>query len=149
MGASRAIQEAIYATLRGSGTLAGLLAADAYEGSPSGAAVYDHVPQMPAAEALENFPYVVIGDDTAVEFDTDLVRGQETTVTLHVWDRRRGRRRVKEIIDALYDLLHENYLAISGQQTVLCFWEFTESVPDPDVLTQHGVIRFRIVTQEG
>jgi len=148
VGASVGIQEAIYALLRGDATLIGLLAADLYEGSPSGPAVYDHVLQADESEDSANFPYVVIGDDTAAEFDTDDVDGEETTIVLHIWDRRRGRRRVKQIRDAIYNLVHGTQLDVSGQSTVLCYFEFSESIPDHDPLTQHGVIRFRIVTQE-
>lgn len=148
MSAQLAIQQALYSLLRGDATLRTLLAEDASEGSPTAPAIYDHVPQIPASEDVAKFPYVVIGDDTAIPADTDDVDGQETTVTLHVWDRRRGRKRVKQVLDALYNLLHEASLTVSQQNFVYCFWEFSESIPDADVLSQHAVTRFRIVTQE-
>lgn len=147
MSAALAIQQAVYALLRGDSTLRGLLAVDALEGSPTAPAVYDHVPQADAPEDSAEFPYIVIGDDTAAQFDTDDVDGQETTITLHVWDRRRGRKRVKQVLDAVYGALHDVSLSISGQHHVLCLWEYSETVPDPDVLVQHAVTRFRILTQ--
>lgn len=148
MSAELAIQKAIYARLRSDSTLRGLLAEDLYEGSPTGAAVYDHVPQPDEAEDESLFPYVVIGDHTAIPFDTDDVNGQETTITLHVWDRRAGRARAKEIVVAIYASLHNAALSVEGQSTVFCYWEFGESIPDPDFMTQHEATRFRIVTQE-
>lgn len=148
MSAELAIQEALYRTLRADANLAALLAVDVYEGSPTGSAVYDHVEQVPASEDDSKFPYVVVGDDTAAEFDTDDVLGQETTVTLHIWDRYRGRKRVKQIGVVIYALLHTFLIPVVGQNTVYCYWEFSGSVPDSDPMTQHQVMRFRIVTQQ-
>jgi hypothetical protein len=148
MGAALAVQQAVFDKLRVNSTLASLLAESVLAGSPTEPAIYDAPPQQQESEAASFFPYVVIGDDTAAEFDTDDVNGQETTITLHVWSRYRGKREVKLVIDALYDALHDVSLTIAGQSTVYCFWEFAESVPDPDPLIQHGVTRFRIATQE-
>lgn len=148
MSASAPIQVAIYERLRAAASLLTLLAADVYEGSPIAPAVYDHVPQPDAAEDVSLFPYVVIGDDTAAEFDTDDVDGQETTITLHIWDKRRGRIRAKRIADAIYAVLHDAALDVAGHDTIYCFFEFGESVPDPDPLTQHEVVRYRIATQQ-
>lgn len=148
MGAAFAVQVAVFDRLRADATLAGLLADSVIAGSPTEPAIYDHVPQAQLSEDPSQFPYVVIGDDTAGEFDTDDVNGQETTVTLHIWSRYRGKKEVKQIADAIYDALHDATLAISGQNAIYCFWEFAESVPESDVLVQHEVTRFRIVTQE-
>lgn len=148
MGASLAVQQAMYTALRNGAALAALLADDARGGSPSEPAVYDEVPQTIKPENPLFFPYVVVGDDTAIQFDTDDVRGEEATVTLHIWDRRRGRKRCKQIVDAIYDLLHDTDLDVHGQHTVLCFWEFSASVPDPEPLIQHYVTRFRVITQQ-
>lgn len=145
--ASLAIQQCLYALLRGDTTLRSLLATDQHEGSPTMPAVYDHVPQPDDPEDTSLFPYIVIGDDTAVQFDTDDLDGEETTITLHIWDKRRGRKRVKQIRDATYNALHTTMLDVSGTNAIFCYFEYSESVPDPDPLTQHGVIRFRIVTQ--
>lgn len=148
MGASLSLQQAILNLLRANAPLAALLAPSSLPGSPTYPAIYDIPPQQQISEDPSKFPYVVIGDDTAAEFDTDDRNGQETTVTLHVWSRYRGKKEVKQIIDALYTALHTLQLSIQGQHTVFCYWEFAESVPEPDVLLQHGVTRFRIVTQE-
>jgi hypothetical protein len=147
MAAELAVQQAIFGLLRADTTLRSLLAEHADEGSPTAPAVYDHVPQVLASEDPANFPLVALGDDTAIEFDTDDVDGHEHTVTLHVFDRYEGRKRVKQILGALHELLHNTQPAVAGLATVYCFWEFSGSVPDPDVQTQHAVTRFRIVTQ--
>lgn len=146
--AELALQNEIFRVLRADSTLRALLAEHEYEGSPTAPAVYDHVPQVAESEDDAKFPLVAIGDDTAVESDTDELDGQEHTVTIHVYDRYEGRKRVKQILTAIYDALHRAALSVSGHHTVFCFWEFSGSVPDPDPLTQHAVTRFRITTQE-
>lgn len=146
MSAALAIQNALYTLLRGNAGLTALLATNAIEAS--GSAVYDRPPQPDEAESAIEFPYLVIGDDTAAEFDTDDTNGQETTVTVHVWDRYRGKKRIKQIQDALYAALHDVALTVTGHTAVYCLWEYSENVPDPDGLTQHAVSRFRIVTQD-
>lgn len=145
--ASTAIQQAVFDKLRTNAALAAVLAESTLAGSPTEPAIYDHVDQASVPEDDARFPYVVLGEDTAAEFDTDDTDGQETTVTLHVWDRRRGRKRLKQVLDAVYDALHDATLTITGQVAVLCLWEYSETVPDPDVLVQHAVTRFRILTQ--
>src|SRR5690554_4378261 len=71
-------------------------------------AVYDHVPQT------AQFPYVVIGDDTAIDFDTDDTTGAESTITIHVWSQKRGRKEAKQIQGDIYDALHRYELSVSG-----------------------------------
>ncbi len=146
MGA--ALQQAIYARLSADASLIALLAADVYEGSPSRPAIYDHVLQPSDAGSSSAFPYVVIGDSSAISFDTDDVNGQEATVTLHVWDRREGSLRAKQVADAIYSSLHGADFPVFGQNLIFCYFDFRESIPDPEPLTKHEVIRFRIVTQQ-
>jgi len=44
--------------------------------------VYDDVPQG------ASFPYVVIGDDTSIPWDTDDSVGSESTLTIHTGEKR-------------------------------------------------------------
>jgi hypothetical protein len=149
MSGESVLHDALIDALRADSSLAALLADHSYSSeSPVPSAVYEYVEQPVAAEAESNFPYVVVGDTTGAEFDTDDVNGQEHTVTLHIWDRYRGGKRVRDVADALYAALHTVAIAVAGRHTVYCYYEFGESVPDPDVRTQHRVTRFRIVTQE-
>jgi hypothetical protein len=106
--------------------------------SAIGYPTYDHVPQE------SEFPYIVIGDDTSIPWDTDDSIGSETTCTIHVWSRHRGRKEVKEIMRTLYEALHRAEFPIIGGALVECQAEFQESLLDPDGLTRHGVIRFRL-----
>ena len=146
MSAAVAIQQAIFTKLDGTSGVTTLLAAHAFAAGKK--AIYDRTPQAAAPEDNSAFPYIVIGDDTAAEWDTDDSAGQETKITLHVWSRYRGKRETKQILDALYAALHNATLTVTGHLALYCYWEFHESLEDPDGVTQHGVTRYRIVTQQ-
>lgn len=104
--------------------------------------VYDDVPDNAAA------PYVVIGDDTLIEFDSDGISGFEATVTIHTWSTYRGKKQIKEMQGAIYDLLHRAELIVSGYNFIGCDSEYSESLLDADGVTRHGVQRFRILIRE-
>lgn len=113
-----------------------------------GASVYDHVPQLPSGQPSANFPYVVIGNDTFVAWDTDDQLGADITVTIHVWSRAKGMDEAKTIAGAIYDRLHRVALSIPGYHVIDCLCEFTEFRNDPDNLTRHGIVRYRLTMQE-
>jgi hypothetical protein len=105
-------------------------------------AVYDDVPDNAAA------PYVVIGDDTFVEFDSDGATGFDATVTVHSWSTYRGRSQVKDIMGAIYAALHRAEFTVTGYNLVGCDCEFSETFLESDGVTRHGVQRFRILIRE-
>lgn len=131
-----AVQQAIYAALRGSTAVKALI------GNP--ARVYDYVPTD------STFPYVTIGEGTAVpgEADTKSEDGMEQTINVHTWSRERGMSETKQIMGAVIDALDQANLSIAGFSLVMLRFEFSESMMDPDGLTRHGVQRFRVVTGE-
>jgi uncharacterized protein DUF3168 len=108
--------------------------------------VFDSVPPGPA------FPYVTIGDDVSIDGSSKIESGQEFACQVHVWSRQRGRKEVKEIIDAIDDLLHQQPLPIepSGSPptplyAVIDVWrDGSQTLVDPDGLTMHGIAAFRI-----
>jgi len=106
------------------------------------AGVYDHVPQDSA------YPYIVAGDDSAIPFDTDNSIGSETDVTIHAWSRYRGRKEIKQVLDAIHAGLHRFALVVANAATVLCTFEGSDSFTEEDGLTRHGVIRFRVILDE-
>lgn len=124
------IQQAIYSRLTSYAPLTALV----------DQRIYDAVPQDTA------FPYVVIGEDDSVAFDDDVHRGADTDLTLHVWSRHSGRREAKEILQLIYDALSRYPLEVAGAHTVLLDAEYQNTLLDPDGLTRHGVIRFRLLT---
>jgi len=100
--------------------------------------VFDDVPENLTP------PFVVIGDDTLIQFDTDGESGFEATLTIHTWSAYRGRAEVKEMQGAVYNLLHRADLTITGYNVLGCDFEFSQSMVDSDGVTRHGIQRFRI-----
>lgn len=136
---SNALQAAIYTRLTGFSALTTLATGG----------VYDFVPEE--AEP----PYVVIGDDTAIDWSTKTVNGWETTVTIHCWDfEKAGRKSVKAILSAIYDALHrqESSITVSGFNLIMIQSEFETTFQDAAVEGQgdrfyHGVQRYRVLIQ--
>ncbi len=126
MSAELEIQKAIY------GVLDGALSIN----------VYDDVPDNAQA------PYVVIGDDTFVEYDTDGETGFEATITVHSWSTYRGRSQVKNIMGQIYNALHRAEFTVSGYNLIGCDAEFSETFLESDGVTRHGVQRFRILIRK-
>ena len=100
--------------------------------------VFDHVDQG------TQYPYVVIGEDAANEWDTDTERGAESVLTIHTWSQERGRLETKEIQELIYEILHRKHLTMNDAIFYSIFWEFSDSFLDPDGQTRHGVMRFRV-----
>ncbi len=123
------LQKTIYSTLSGDNTLTSTL----------GASVHDEVPQGTA------YPFVQIGEDTAVDYSTKDETGAETTVVMHVWSRVAGSAQAKNIMDRVHTLLHDSNLTVTGFNLVNMRMEFSDLIRDPDGLTRHGIMRFRAV----
>ena len=143
----RSIQEAIFERLSNhpiDSLLARRVGPNGQQQSAPG--IYDHVPE--AADSNAQYPMVVIGDDTAIPFDTDTTVGLEATITIHTFSRYRGRSEVKEIQRSLYEALNRHNLDVDGFHTVDCIWDFSDTLLDNDGITRHGISRFRITTQE-
>lgn len=119
---------------------------DALNGNLS-CGVYDDPPFLPEGMPRSNFPYVVIGNDTAVAWDTDDTLGKDITLTLHVWSRSGGFKETKDILGEIYTLLHRAELTKSGYNIVDCLCEFSEAFVDADGETRHGVARYRMTIQ--
>lgn len=110
--------------------------------------VYDDAPFLPEGQPTTGFPYVVIGDDTAIAFDADDTKGMEATVTIHIWSRSHGRKEAKGILGEIYTILHRASLTAAGYSFVDCFFEFSQVEVDTDGITRHGVARYRLTIQE-
>lgn len=106
-----------------------------------GVDVYDDVPQG------ATFPYVVIGEDDSIPFDTDDSTGFDTELTIHVWSRYSGMKEVKDIMSDVYSTLNRRELSVSGAHVVDCIFQHQDVLLDPDGITRHGIIRFRLTTE--
>ena len=126
------LQQAIYAALRADATLQSLIS--------NPVRVFDHVEQ----ESV--FPYIVIGETAAVEFDTKDVDGMDQNVTIHTWSQYSGFSEAKQIMSAIVDALDDVVLEVTGHAVPLLRLIFSDTFRDDDGRTHHGVQRFRVVT---
>lgn len=122
------LQKTIYTALNSDATLSAMITG-----------VYDDVPEG------STYPYVVIGEQTAVNFGSKTLDGLEHTLTVHVWSQYRGRKEAKEIMERIYNILHESNLSVTGANLVNLRQEFETTLVDSDGITRHGIMRFRAV----
>lgn len=129
MSAELALQTAVYQALNGNISVP----------------VFDFVQQEYAGQ------YVVIGDDTTAELDTDLTTGFDCTLTLHVWDTddtTAGRAACKSVMGEVRETLDRASLNVSGYTSTGVQFEFSQTMLDPDNTTIHGVLRMRVTLRE-
>tara|TARA_R100001460_G_scaffold6862_2_gene17711 strand:+ start:679 stop:1089 length:411 start_codon:yes stop_codon:yes gene_type:complete len=126
------LQTSIFSTLTG-GTLTDI------SGTSITSKVFDDVPEGTA------YPYVVIGEETAIPVGAKDTDGHEHTLTFHVWSQYRGRKEIKQIMQQIYTLLHNVAISITGATLVNIRHEFERTLLESDGITRHGVIRFRAV----
>lgn len=131
---SVALFAAIYATLASNAPLTALLGGTGR--------VHDHV--APGAP----LPYVVIGDETAIDAGSTLSDAQDHTITIHTWSEAPSSLEVKRLQGAVRDALHEASLVLSAGRCTQIRQEFKETLRDPDGITHHGVQRFRAYTED-
>ena len=102
--------------------------------------VYDEVVEG------NSYPFITLGEETAIDYSTNNLVGAETTVNVHIWSRYKGSKQTKEIMDKVHDLLHDVSLTVSGVNLINLRFEFSDIMRDPDGITRHGVMRFRAIT---
>ena len=122
-----AFQQAIFTALNNDDTLTSTL----------GASIVDEVKHG------TGYPFVSIGEETAVEFGTKDLDGAEYTVNIDVWSQYKGSKETKQIMDRIHDLLHNTNISVTGFNLINLRFEFSDVMRDPDGKTRHGVMRFR------
>ena len=123
---SLGLQKTVFDALDGDSTLQSLVTD-----------VFDFVPETTA------FPYVKVGEETAVDNGTKTLQGNDHTLVIHTFSRYRGSKETKEIMSRIYALLHESSLTVSGASLVNLRFEFSDIIKENDGLTTHGLQRFR------
>lgn len=114
--------------------------------------VHDEVPDN------AGFPYVTLGHSTEARGDheTHSSIGYELTATLHIWSRYPGMSEAKGIAATIVNALDskaavvdsgDNSLTIAGWGHVSTSYEYGDFSQDPDGVTRHGVLRFRILVR--
>jgi hypothetical protein len=109
--------------------------------------VLDRIPHADDRINTINPPYIVIGDDTFVQWDTDGEIGFEATITIHVWSVFNGREECKRIQKEIYNLLHNTTLEIEDYKNIGVTFEYADTTLDSDGLHTHGVQRFRLLNR--
>lgn len=102
--------------------------------------VYDEVVEG------NTYPFITLGEETAIDYSTNNLVGAETTINIHVWSRYKGSKQTKQILDKIHDLLHDVSLTVSGVNLINLRFEYSDIMRDPDGITRHGVMRFRAIT---
>jgi len=124
-----ALQTTIYSTLSSDNTLTSTL----------GSGVYDEVVEG------ATYPFVALGEETAIDYSTKDLDGGETTINIHIWSQYKGSKETKQIMDRIHDLLHDSNLSVTGFNLINLRFEFSDIMRDPDGVTRHGVMRFRAI----
>ena len=101
--------------------------------------VFDDVPQN------ASYPYIALGEETAVDFSVKDIQGGDLTVNIHVWSQYKGSKETKQIMDKIHDLLHNINLSVTGFNLINLRFEFSDIMRDPDGITRHRVMRFRAI----
>jgi len=122
------LRNAIYTRLTSDATLMALITG-----------VYDDVPE------ITSYPYVVLGDDSDINYGTKTLDGVQYVINIHAWSRNRGVKEATEILERIYYLLHEYAIVVTGASAVHIRQEFNTVLTDDDGITRHGIIRFRVV----
>jgi len=123
------LQKAIYNALNGAVTGIDSASVDVYDDVPEGA----------------EYPYIVIGEETSANDGTKDIDAVEYTLTLHIWSQYRGRREIKEIMQSVYDLLHDSAITVAGASLANIRQEFSNTLMENDGITRHAIMRFRAV----
>ena len=129
MSVSLNLQRAIFARLDGAIVIDG-----------TAVPIYDQVPDNAAK------PYIVIGDDTSIDYSTQTHQGYECTLTIHVWSiSEMGRVEVKSILGMIDARIHNAAIDVQDATLINIQSEYQRTIIDPDNKTKHGIIRFRAV----
>jgi hypothetical protein len=105
--------------------------------------VYDDIPEQAV------YPYVVMGEITALDWSDKFEPGQEVYSTKHIWSQYRGKKEVTEMGDALLQALSRQDLDLSPNfRAVLQELDANDIIIDIDGITRHGIIRHRYLIEE-
>jgi len=106
--------------------------------------IYDDVPQEAMSEDSSLFPFITVGDDSHIAWDTDTETGFETIATIHTWSRHGGKKELKLIQGAIYDALNRQTLNLKTYTLLDVLFDSSDSFVDSDGITRHGVSKFLI-----
>jgi hypothetical protein len=127
------IQGAIYSKLTASSAVMALVTG-----------VYDDVPQAAKSEDDGAFPFIVIGDDDYLSWDTDTEVGWQCDFRVHIWSRYRGKKELLDIANAVHNALNRTATSTTGYHVLDINHVSTDSFVEPDGKTRHGILQFKM-----
>ncbi|MCI5044183.1 MAG: DUF3168 domain-containing protein [Aquisalinus sp.] len=92
------------------------------------------------------FPFLTIGE-TRLRALEGVEGAVEHDLRFHAWSQYEGRAELKEIISAVYDVLHNATLTVTGHRLVSLRFVFSDIFRKIDSETFHAVMRYRAVTE--
>jgi len=95
-------------------------------------------------------PYVLIDGVTSVPFRTHTRKGEEVTVTFHIWSDYQGNAEMGAILSHMNRVLGDAPLAVAGYDVVRCFLEFSEFIKrvEEGQVSRFAPVRYRVLAQE-
>lgn len=130
--ASWELQKAAHAALVADTSLTNLL------GGPK---VYDRPPK----DAV--FPYVTLGDTDLEAAGAQASEDVRHRITIDVWSRSEGRRETKDLMSAVYAVLHDAPLTLTGHALIYLNFERATLSYAKDAKALQGRITFRALTE--
>lgn len=129
------VQNAVTTALKNDTTLTSKLAAGA-------SSVLEAVPASPT------YALVVVGKAEAKFDDTMTDNGMDQTVFIDTYSDSTSMQEAKEIMAAIYDVLHNQSLTVTGHDVVMVqFKESTVDIDEDDTTRRKGTQQFRIITE--
>lgn len=128
------LQKAIYNKLTGDATLMSLI-----DG------VYADVEQSLDSGSDVPFPYVTIGSDNLLPWDSKTFLGTESLCQIDVWSRSNNFLEAKSIGSAITNALHQQPLTIQDADHVMTVQQSSVYSKDPDGHTKRGMFMFRVL----
>ncbi len=104
--------------------------------------VYDDHPQSAA------YPYVVMGEITAVDWSAKGEPGQEVLSTLHFWSTYDGKKEVLEMYDGVLQAITRAELDLAPNFRAFGYFDNWNLIIDIDGITRHGILRVRYLIEE-
>ena len=127
------LQSGIVSKLKASAALTGMIVG-----------VYDDVPQDAKSESNAAFPFIVVGDDDYLNWDTDTEVGWQMDFRIHIWSRYSGKKEFLEIAGLVHAALNRQDLETSSYHVLDINHVSVDSFVEPDGRTRHGIMQFKL-----
>lgn len=107
--------------------------------------VYDHVPRDPTTKQVKAaFPYVSLGAEQDIPEVYECIDGSEIIQQIDVWSRDPGFQEVKRTANAVKVALEDAAITLASNALVYIVYDGRRVMRDPDGLTSHAALFFRV-----